>query len=154
MKYTLILLLLIAIEGRAEKQNKEQYHVVTNFNITVLKVDSIGSLIIKIHKDKSALQNKQLIYIIDNFRLPIKSYVLSFSNKVGLIKGIRLYFDNAKETSNALRKQEPIHSIYIEFNTPVLSYQAAGMLKASHGDWLPAELSYYGQQIIKFLETK
>lgn len=99
------------------------------------------------HKER--FQNRSLNNILNELKLPVKSYIVSFGRKVGTIKGVSLIFENFHNASEKLHQHKSVHSLFVEFETPVSSAAAARLLKVSNGNWLTGESELYGPLIIK-----
>ncbi|MFA6276504.1 MAG: hypothetical protein WC622_07130 [Pedobacter sp.] len=100
--------------------------------------------------NKAKFQHRELKHLLAKLKVNIKSYDFVGGKKVGQINGIFIYFEEKALIRTKWEKRIKAKAIYITFEKPISLYtDVSDLYNKSNGEWLPAEATFYGKQLVK-----
>jgi hypothetical protein len=104
-----------------------------------------------IRSDKAKYLNKPFSVLLNDLKMPVRSYSSQFNDRVSS-GGIMISFN---DQSTTVDKSEGVNNagapvqLYIEWEQPVLRADITSQLTAAAGQWHDAEQHFYAPRIVK-----
>lgn len=119
---------------------------------TLIK-DTLAYMQSEIISKKEKYLNKELSILLNDMKIPIKSYTRSIApNNRYIVPSISLSFNNSNETSYRIMvfHDNPV-IVWVKWATPLPADSVSLLLIKSKnkGEWEESERQYYGKQIVK-----